>query len=62
MQSISLPDQKLEATLQDPPTNIKDIGYLCNKTASLTNNQKYEFCGNFWRPGAKFVFPDSFSM
>ena len=59
VQSMSLPDQKLEATLHDPPTNTNNIGNLCNKTASLTDNQKYEFCGSAWRPDAKFVFPES---
>ena len=45
--------------LEDPPANINDIGYLCNKTAPLTDDQRYEFCCNVWRPDAKFFFPES---
>ena len=48
-----------EVILEDPLTNINGIGYLCNKTAPLTDDQKYEFCCNVWRPDAKFVVPES---
>ena len=58
-QSVLVADPKLEAILEDPPTNINGIGYLCNKAAPLTDDQKYELCCNVWRPDAKFVFPES---
>ena len=58
-QSVPVADPKLEAILKDPPANSNDIGYLCNKTAPLTDDQKYEFCNNVWRPDAKFVCPES---
>ena len=57
--SVPVPDPKLEAILEDPPTNVNDLSHLCNKTAPLTADQKYKICCKVWRPDAKFVFPES---